>query len=146
MQPRLFDGLHGRELSATDDEFFDRGSVFRLFFPGTRSHLLGEAGERIGVDPIGLRQATDAAGKVANLSRIDARNGVARLQEMGGQAALEAAGGLDDDQARRVRSQGCEQLREAGVVGRKPQRLRRRRDVDVPMLLGDVDSDERTDR
>jgi len=144
MQACLFAGRHLHQLPATPDELFDQRVIFRLFFPGPRPNLCAEAGQDRGVDPIGLRQATDAAREVANLSRIDPRHRVAGREQLPGQATFEAARSLDHDVTRPVRGQDFQQLRKPGLVGRDPETRAGREQVDVPMLLRNIDSDERT--
>ena len=76
---------------------------------------LGEVGQDLGVDPVGLGQPAGGLGEVAGLAGVDRGDRDAGDLQGGDQGQLQAAGGLDDDQGR---GQGLEPGDQGGDAGR----------------------------
>ena len=110
--------------------------------PRLRLHRLGEARDRLGVQPVGLGQPTGGAGEVADLARVDDHQRQARSAQRGGHGCLEAAGGLEHDQARGEPGQAFGQRRETGAIAADRKGLTGRPRMHVELALGDVDADE----
>ena len=110
--------------------------------PHGRPHRLGEAGDRLRVQAVGLRQPTYGAGEGAHLARVDDRDRQAGRGQGRREADLHAAGRLEHDQRRRERGQAADQGRHALVIVVGDEALAGRAQVDVEAQLGDVDADE----
>ena len=102
-----------------------------------RQHV-GEVAQRAGIDLVGLGQHAHGLGKVARLPRIDARHRDARALQRAHQAALVAAGGLEDHQVHL----GVLELRDQRVPSSRVigHALIQRTQADIEMLLAHVDS------
>jgi hypothetical protein len=61
-------------------------------------HAGAEEGEHLGIDPVGLRQATERAGEVAHLPGIDHGDGEAGRRQGRGHRGFEAAGGFEHNE------------------------------------------------
>jgi hypothetical protein len=107
-----------------------------------RPHGFGEAGDRRGVQAVGLGQPTHGAGEGADLARVDDRDRQAGRGQGRGEADLHPAGGLEHDECRRERTQALDQRRHAPVVMVEGGALAGRAQVDVEPVLGNVDADE----
>src|SRR5258705_8465413 len=68
-----------------------------------------ELGQDVGVHLVGLGQPADGLGKVAGLARVDDGDGVTGFAQLGGELALQATGGLHDDQLDVERLEAFEQ-------------------------------------
>ena len=72
---------------------------FLLFFMGlaecSRSDVLGESGDDLGIDAVGFGQNAETFGEVANLTRIDNGDQMAGVSEFGDDSSLIPAGGFD---------------------------------------------------
>ena len=110
--------------------------------PHGRPHRLGEAGDRLGVEAVGLGQPARGAREGAHLARVDDRDRQAGRGQGRGEADLQAAGGLEHDQRRREGGQALDQRRHALLVVVDREALAGGAQVDVEPVLGDVDADE----
>ena len=81
-----------------------------------------EFGEHLGVDPVGLGTLTTTAGEVADLPRIDHREGLAGGMQRGDDGPLPTAGGFADDLHGGAQSlyPGEERRAARRVVGKAP--------------------------
>lgn len=141
----LLGGSQFDELSTAGDELVEIGLFVVRFGPGTGIHVVAEAGDDAGVDAIGLGQDAQSLGVIADLPRIDDRDQVPRLREFGGDGAFITSAGFEDDQAGARRRQLRKQSLAAGgrVVETVADALRG--DMDIELVFGDVDADERGD-
>jgi hypothetical protein len=116
----------------------------RLVRQGTRRRpdRLGEAGDRLRVEAIGLGQPPHGAREGADLARVDHRDRQAGRGQGRREADLQPAGGLEHDQRWRERDQTGDQRRHALVVVVDGEALAGGAQVDVEPALGDVDADE----
>jgi hypothetical protein len=107
-----------------------------------RPHRLGEAGDRLRVEPVGLGQPPRCAREGAHLARVDDRDRQAGRGQGRREADLHPAGGLEHDERRREGGQALDQRRHALLVVVDREALARGPRVDVEPILGDVDADE----
>src|SRR3954453_22393503 len=107
-----------------------------------RPHRLGEAGDRLRVEAVGLRQPAGGAREGANLARIDDRDRQAGRGQGRREADLQPAGGLEHDERRRGGGQALDEPPHALVVVGGGEALAGGARVDVEPPLGDVDADE----
>ena len=122
---------HLEELSPPGEERVERVGLG----VGQRADLgadpLGEEGEEVRVEAIGLGELARGFGKVPHLARIDHHDGEAGGGEGGDTDQLIAAGGLEHDELGPQRSQALDQLADAGlIVGDGPALARRSRGHD----------------
>jgi hypothetical protein len=128
--------------AAAGDEFGQRPRVGVRHGFRVRSDALGEDGDRLGVEAVGLGEPAGGAGEVADLARVDHGQRQAGAGERGGHRDLETAGGLQHDEAGRFRPQPRQQPVEAPAVARHGEGLARRAEVHVEAIFGNVDADE----
>jgi hypothetical protein len=102
---------HRDDLPAATDQLTEHPCGLVRQGPRLRPHGLGEAGDGSGVQPVGLGEPAGGAGEIADLARIDDRQGQAGGAERGSDGRLEAAGGLEHDQPRREPRQALGQGR-----------------------------------
>jgi hypothetical protein len=81
--------------------------------PHRRPDRLGEAGDRLGVEPVGLGQPPHRAGEGAHLARVDDRDRQAGRGQGRREADLQAAGGLEHDERRFTGDQAADEGRHA---------------------------------
>jgi hypothetical protein len=110
--------------------------------PRGRSHRLREAGDRLGVEAVGLRQPPGGAREGAHLAGIDDRDRQAGRGQGRREADLQPAGGLEHDERRSRGGQALGEPRHALVVVVDGEALAGGTRVDVEPVLGDVDADE----
>ena len=86
------------ELPASGDQFGEGlgFGVLGRFWLGLDD--FAEVGEDVGVDGVGLGEAAQAAGEIADLARIGDHDVVAGLDEFGGERFFVAAGGFEHNQ------------------------------------------------
>jgi len=110
--------------------------------PHRRPDRLGEAGDRLGVEPVGLGQPPHRAGEGAHLARVDDRDRQAGRGQGRREADLQAAGGLEHDQRRLEGEQALDQRHHLFCVIVDGEALAGRTEVDVEPALRDVDADK----
>ena len=110
--------------------------------PRRGADLVGEAGDDLGVEPVGLGEPADGPGKGTDLGRVDHRQRQPRPSKPGRHRRLEAARRLEHDQGRGGRAQSIRQRGDSCPVTGDRKALARRPDVDVEPFLGDIDADE----
>jgi hypothetical protein len=94
------------------------------------AHHLGEAGEEVGVDAIGLRELARRLGEVADLARVHHDYRERHGGEAGDREQLVVARGFQHDQLRRDRPQPLDERAEAPVVIRQREPLGAREHAD----------------
>ena len=115
---------------------------FRDFCLGPRHDGLPEACQHGRVDPIGFGEDSAGFGEVADLSGVDDRNLMARVDQFGDEGPLVTAGRFHDDQTLSGRRKLLSELPSAlGIVWRLERRSLRQH-VHVEGPFGDVDTDE----
>jgi hypothetical protein len=102
---------HGHELAAARHQGLEGQARGVLEWTHGRSDGLREAGDRLGIDTVGLGQPAGGAGEVAHLARVDHRDRQPGGGELGGEAGLQAARGLEHDQRRAKPDQVLDQGR-----------------------------------
>jgi hypothetical protein len=107
-----------------------------------RPDRLGEAGDRPGVQAVGLGQPAHGAGEGTDLARVDHRDRQACCRQGRGEADLQAAGGLEHDERRGKRDQTLDQRRYLPLIMVDREALPGGAQVDIEPALGDVDADE----
>ncbi len=124
-----------------------RGLAVRAVFSGTlvsgpRHDGLPEACQHDGVDPVGLGEDAERFGEVANLSGVDDRNLMARVDQFGDEGPLVTAGRFHDDQTLSGRRKLLSELPSALGIVSWLERRSLRQHVHVEGPFGDVDTDE----
>src|SRR5207245_2321664 len=138
----LFRDVHLHQGPAPGDQVVEIDLFFRQLLEGAVFNAAAELGQDFGVDAVGLLQASGGAGELAGTLGVDQRHGDAGQEQLAGQAAVKAAGGLDDHQLDLERSELADQLGNAvGVVGQVDP-LADGVEVAVEHRLGDVDADD----
>ena len=142
-QAVLLGHAHPHQGPAPGDQVVRVALFFRQFLQGAVSDAAAELGQAPGVDAVGLLQATRRAGELAGPLRVDQRDRDAGREQLAGQAAVQPAGRLDDDQLdRRERAQLRDEPDDpVGVVGYVDP-LANGVEVAVEHRLGDVDADD----
>ena len=133
---------YGHELAAARHQGLEgqAGSVFE--WTCGWPHRLGEAGDRRGVEAVGLGQLAGGTGEVPHLARVDDRHRQTGRGEFGGDTGLQTTRGLQADQRRAEPGQALDQGRKGAVVVGNDPVLAGGADEDVEPVLGDVDADE----
>ncbi len=94
---QLFGFAHVDQLSATTQEI-GQARTSRAERDGSgQVQRCAHLRQDTGVDAVGLGQRAGGSGKLACLTRIDAREGMATCRQRGDQVAVAAAGGLEDE-------------------------------------------------
>jgi hypothetical protein len=104
---------------------------------------LGEMGQNLRVELVGLGELAGGLGKLAHLARIDHGDRQTRHRERGSQRQFQATRGLHDDQRWLQILQLLHQLRDLGLAIAGPHRFAAWAARKIQMVLGDVDADER---
>ena len=89
----------------------------------------------LGVQPVGLGEASDGSGEVADLAGVDDGKRQAGAGQCRSDGALEAAGGLQHDQGWHDRDQARDKLFQAFAVARNGEGLSRRAQTHVKTIL-----------
>jgi len=110
--------------------------------PHRRPDGLGEAGDRFGVEAVGLRQPPRGAREGAHLAGIDDRDRQPGRGQGGRGGDLHPARGFEHDQRGGEGGQALDQRRHARLVVTDREVLARGTQVNVEPTLGDVDADE----
>ena len=139
--PVGFRADHLDDLPPPSDEFAEGAGLLRSERSRLRPNLLGEQGDDLGVDSVGLGELAQCAGKVADLARVDHGERQAAAGQRGGDGRLETAGGLDHDQPGVERDEAFNELLEAFAVARDGKGLARRAQMHVKAILGHIDTD-----
>ena len=133
---------HLDDLPAPGDQFAEPTRGFVRQRPRLRLDGLGEARDRLRVQPIGLGQPAGGAGEVADLARVDDHQRQAGGAECRGDGRLEAARGFEQDELRRQPRQALGQSREPVGLPADGEGLARRTQMHIEPILGDIDADE----
>jgi hypothetical protein len=107
---------HLDDLAAAGDQLAERARRLVRQSAWLRLDRLGEPGDGFGIQPIRLRQTSGGAGEVADLARVDHRQGQPGCGERRSDRDLEAAGGFEHHEPRRHRRQPFHQGGEAGGI------------------------------
>ena len=130
-----FHADHLDQLPAPGDQF---GQNLRLDL-GNRARFgadtLGEQGDDLGIERVGLRQAPGSAGEIADLAGIDHGQRQASPGQGRGDGQLKAAGGLQHDQRRGQPAQLDYEPVEALALARNGEGLLRRQHMHVEAVL-----------
>ena len=141
-----FGGTDLDELPAATDQLLQFGLFFRGFRGCPRSNMLSESGDDLGVDPIGLGQDAKGFGEVSDLSRVHDRHEVPRFQQLGNKASVVTSGRFDDDETSSRLRQPTVKLLQTGSIVVNRERLLIGKDAGFECALGDIDTDERSNR
>ena len=106
-----------------------------------RLDAFGEQRQHLRVDGIGLGEAAERAGEVADLAWIDDDDGHVGGNEAGGDDAFEAAGGLEDDALEVEMAQALDESVDAGLIVCDGESLVGRTQVDIEAVFRDIDTD-----
>ena len=113
---------HLDQLAAPRQQGVERPLLGRRGRPGLGADRLGEVGQGLGVDPVGLGQPAGRLGEVAGLAGVDGGGRDAGDLQGGQGRGLVPAGGLQDDQGRGQRPRAARPARRG-----RPGRWRRGR-------------------
>ena len=133
---------HLDDLAAAGDELGEGLRVRVRHRPRLGPHALGEEGDRLGVEAVGLGEPPGGAGEVADLARVDDGERQAGAGQRRGDGDFETAGGLQHHEGGRQGPQLRGQAVEAGAVARNGERLARRAEMHVEAVLRHVDAGE----
>ena len=134
--------LHLQQLLAAGQQGVQGPHLGRGQRPGLGADGLGEVGQDLGVDAVGLGQPAGGLGEVAGLAGVDRGGRDAGDLQGGQQGQLQAAGGLDDDQGRGQGLEPGDQGGDAGRVVGVAGHLAAGPGGGVEVGLGDIDADE----
>ncbi len=138
-----FSRQHVHELAASSYQSRQFGLFFRGFLRQSRPDLLGETRQEQGIDAIGFGEFANGSCEVANLAGIHHRNRLAGVDKFRGQATLQAAGRLKDNQRRPQEFETFNELCDTFRVVRHREDLLRWQDADIQGLLRDINTRER---
>ena len=133
---------HLDQLAAAGDQLAERARRRVGHRPWFGPDRFGEAGDGLGIEPIGLGEPAGGAGEVPDLAGID--HGQRQLcgAERGGHRHLEAAGRFEHHQLWRDRRQALDQSGETGTIPADREGLAGWPQMHIEPVLGDVDPDE----
>ena len=140
-QPVPFRGQHLDELPAAGDQ---RGQLLLRGIrerPRLGTDVGGKPRQDVGIQGVGLREAPDRFGKVADLARIDDGDRQAGQRHRRRDIRLIAAGRLQDDQRGGQRPEVRDQRTQPGLIVREPHRRGGGRGGEVEMRLRDIQTD-----
>ena len=133
---------HLNDLPTTGDEFAERAGLRVGDGARGRAHLLGEAGDDLGIERIGLGQPSGGAREVADLPRVDNGQGQAGGGDRGGDRYLEPAGGFQHDELQRHAAEPLGESCQAFAIARHGKSFSRRAQVHIEAILRDIDADK----
>jgi hypothetical protein len=110
--------------------------------PRGRANGLGEVGDRRGVQAIGLSELAGRAGKIADLTPVDYRQGQMRCGKGACDHRLVSARRLERSQGGRKRAQALDKTLQALVVACDGEGLAAWADADVQPILRHIDSNK----
>ena len=99
-----FGGHHLDDLAPSGNQLAERAGLVVGQRPGLRVDRLGEVGDRLGVEGVGLGELAGRAGEVADLARVDHRQRQPGGAQRRGHRRLVAAGRLECCSARGLRA------------------------------------------
>src|SRR5258708_339251 len=139
-------GAHGDQLATAHDELFKFNEFFRGFFQRTRFHVLREACQHPGVDPVSLGVLAVGQAKMVGEPGVDNGHDETRRDEFCGETSLEAAGGLHDDERAGELLEVIDERLDTGRVIRQSATGIRRQEEHLEIVLGDGNTHERLTR
>ena len=110
--------------------------------PRLRPDRLGEAGDGLGIEAVGLGEPAGRTGEVADLARVDDGQRQPRRGQSGGDGGLEAARRLQHDQAWCGLRQALDERREPRPVAAERKALALGPQMHVEPILGHIDASE----
>ncbi len=110
--------------------------------PGGRTNGVGEVGDCSGVETIGFGELAGRTGEIADLTRIDHRQGQVRRGERARNHGLVSPCRLERDQGGRKRAQALDETLKTLAVARDGEGLAAWPDADVQPILRHIDSNK----
>jgi hypothetical protein len=134
---------HRHELPPACVQRGERGPLRVDLDTRLRPHGVGKAGDDLSVEAIGLGEPPRAAGKVADLPRVDDRHRVPGIGEKLGRGLLQTTCGFQHDQRVIESREFAQQLPEASPRVWQVQASAGRQTTHIEVPTGDIDTDVR---